>query len=249
MDILNYSNQLKSVDQDYEIIGTQKYLDKFTKINNCKLDDERKKYELAVKINEDRVKRSEEHPCMCIKDWRYEASLPLYYKGPIKDIDWKPSKYYCDDNTLVEDLKKLPQQVKIINNGIDNYNQDKLVELNRKYDFNSSSKNNVAKCSTQKFLETTRETNLKWGNSRSSTYLDMKSGDLGNNSEDTRNYWHDLSDKDYLKNGQYKLCKASFNNTPFSLGNYSTDVRCLEEDNVSPSNSLWHNMTKRRSLY
>jgi hypothetical protein len=247
MDILNYSNQLKSVDQDYEIIGTQKYLDKFTKINNCKLDDERKKYELAVKINEDRVKRSEEHPCMCIKDWRYEASLPLYYKGKIQDIDWKPNKFYCDDNTLVEDLKKLPNRVKIINNGIDNYNQDKLKELNRKYGFDYNVKNNVMKCSTQKFLDTASVTELKWGNSRSSTYLDMKAGN--NSNEDSRNYWHALSEKDYLKKGPYRLCTASFNNAPFSLGNYSTDVRCKEDDNIKPSNSLWHNMTKRKSLY
>ena len=231
-------NHLPGFDQSYEIIGTQKYLDKYTRINNCKYVDERNKYKLGVKLNEKRVN---EQPCMCIKEWRYEQNKPLFYKGKIKDIDWKPNKFYCDDNTLVEDLRKMKHPVKIINNGIDSSNQDKLKELNRKYGFDYYMKNNVSKCSSPQMFDITHQTDPKWGCSKNN--LSMY-GD----SDEPREYWHKLSEKKYLRKGPYTLCNAGFNNAPFSLGNYSVNVKC-EENNDEPSNSLWHNMTKRKSLY
>ena len=242
MDIQDQVRYLPEVDQGYEIIGTQKYLDKFTRINNCKYDDEKNKYEFAKKLNEERVKRSKDHPCMCVKDWRYEADFPLYYEGPIKPIDWKPNKYYCDDNSIVEDLKKIPDRVKIINNGIDSSNQDKLLELNRLYGFNFYQKNNVNKCNSQEFFELTNVTNPKWGCARTNY-------SMYGESDTTSEYWHQLSEKKFLNEGQYKLCSAKFNNAPFSLGNYSTEVDCGPDDKTPPSNFLWHNMTKRKSLY
>ena len=238
MDTHNNIRYLPDYDQDYEIIGTQKYLDKFTRINNCKYDDEKKKYELAKKLNEF---RTQNHPCMCVKDWRYEANFPLYYKGPIKSVDWKPRKYYCDDNTLVEDLKKLPNRVKIINNGIDNSNQDKLLELNRQYGFDYYQRNNVNKCNSQAFFDMTNKTNPKWGCARTNY-------SMYGQSDNKEEYWHQLTDKKFLDAGQYKLCGASFNNAPFSLGNYSLN-ECDKPDTTPPSNFLWHNMTKRKSLY
>ena len=242
MDIQNNIRLLPEVDQGFEIIGTQKYLDKFTRINNCAYDDEKKKYEFVKKANEDRVKRTKDHPCMCAKEWRYEANYPLYYKGPIKPIDWKPRKYYCDDNSLVEDLKKLPNRVKIINNGIDNSNQDKLLELNRQYGYNQYHKNNVNKCNSQAFFDMTNVTNPKWG-------CDRTNYSMYGSSSSKEDYWHQLSEKKFLNKGDYKLCNAEFNNAPFSLGNYSTEVDCGVKDTNPPSNSLWNNMTKRKSLY
>ena len=184
---------LQSVDQGFEIIGTNNYLSNFDRINNCKYTDEAAKYKLIKHINERRSK-SKEPDCMCAKQWRYEADFPLYYKGPIKDVNWKPHNTYCNSDTLTKDLDKIPNEVKIINTGIDYSQQNKLKELDREYKYNYSIKNNVQECSESKFKERSDYTDPKWGFSMSNTVM------YGDKLKPKREYWHKLSEKDYLRN-------------------------------------------------
>ena len=239
MDTQNNIRYLPDVDQGFEIIGTHNYLDKFTRINNNKYDIEQKKYQCLIKQNNERAKNN---PCMCVKDWRYEADFPLYYKGPIKPVDWKPDHYYCSDNTLVEDINKVPSRVKIINSGIDNSNQDKLLELNRKYGYGYNQRNNVNKCNSQAFFKMTNTTKPKWGCANTNFSMYGKS-------ENSNDYWNQYTSKAFMNSGEYQLCNAKFNNAPFSLGNYSTMPDCGDGNKTPPSNNLWNNMTKRKSLY
>ena len=85
-----YYNPNIRFDQDYEIIGTNNYLKDYKKINDCKLDDEKKKMELLLRDNNIRSGVIKTHnkdgkvkvpSCLCGEQWRYEFDRPLYYDG------------------------------------------------------------------------------------------------------------------------------------------------------------------------
>ena len=247
-----YYNPNIKFDQDYEIIGTNNYLKDYKKINDCKLDDEKKKYDMLLRDNNIRSGVIKTHnkdgnekvpSCLCGEQWRYEFDRPLYYKGPIKDISWKPDQFYCTNDRPVEQLKESPNYFDITNDGIDRTDQKILQELKRKYSFNFQKPNNVSSCNETKMFNQATMTDInKFGSAKNNFSLNGEQHKEGK-------YWHQLSEKNYLRDGDYKLCQATFRNAPFSLENYSVKNNCDKGPQIKNSNFLWNNMTKRRSLF
>ena len=66
----------------------------------------------------------------------------------------------------------------------------------------------------------------KFGSARTNVSLYGKEHNEGK-------FWYELSQKEYLKDGRYDLCPATFRNAPFSLGNYSVKNKAFNKDFIS----------------